>query len=64
MSGGSERLGTASPFNIAVQSFTLRNFYFQEVQTLLQQHTQESGQHFEENSAIRMSFAYPPKSWR
>ncbi len=62
MSGGSERLGTASPFNIAVQSFTLRNFDLQEVQTLLQQHTQESGQHFEEDAiqnVFRLSAGQP-----
>ncbi len=36
MSGGSERLRTASPFNIAVRSFTLRNFNQDEVCSLLQ----------------------------
>jgi AAA-like domain len=45
-SGGSDRLGTASPFNIKVRSFTLRNFTLQEVADLYEQHTQETGQNF------------------
>jgi AAA-like domain len=45
-SGGSDRLGTASPFNIKVRSFTLRNFTLQEVADLYGQHTQETGQGF------------------
>ncbi|NOT62223.1 MAG: ATP-binding protein [Acidobacteria bacterium] len=47
MSGGSARLGTPSPFNIAARSLTLRNFTESEVATLLQQHTAESVQVFE-----------------
>lgn len=43
-SGGSQRLGTPSPFNIAVRSITLRNFTEDEVKTLLTQHTEETGQ--------------------
>ncbi len=46
MSGGSPRLGTPSPFNIAVRSLTLRNFTDGEVAQLLGQHTAESGQAF------------------
>ncbi|MGJ5674954.1 MAG: ATP-binding protein [Nostochopsis sp.] len=45
-SGGSDRLNTASPFNIKVSSITLRNFNAAEVQELYQQHTQETGQIF------------------
>ncbi|MEL6354904.1 MAG: ATP-binding protein [Cyanobacteria bacterium J06627_28] len=45
-SGGSERLGTASPFNIKVESLTLRNFTQEEVATLYQQHTTDTGQIF------------------
>jgi type II secretory pathway predicted ATPase ExeA len=45
-SGGSDRLNTASPFNIKVSSITLRNFYAAEVQELYQQHTQDTGQIF------------------
>ncbi len=45
-SGGSPRLGTSSPFNIAVRSITLRNFDAAEVKALLRQHTAETGQNF------------------
>lgn len=45
-SGGSQRLSTASPFNIKVESLTLRNFSQAEVATLYEQHTQETGQVF------------------
>lgn len=38
-SGGSDRLNTASPFNIKVRSLTLRNFNATEVGQLYQQHT-------------------------
>ncbi|NJK74895.1 MAG: ATP-binding protein [Oscillatoriales cyanobacterium RU_3_3] len=44
--GGSDRLNTASPFNIKVASITLRNFNHEEVAELYQQHTQETGQIF------------------
>lgn len=49
-SGGSPHLNTTSPFNIAVRSFTLRNFTAQEVCTLLQQHTTETSQAFSETA--------------
>jgi hypothetical protein len=45
-SGGSERLNTASPFNIKVETLTLDNFTAQEVATLYQQHATETGQPF------------------
>ncbi len=45
-SGGSVRLNTASPFNIKVRSLTLKNFRADEVATLYQQHTEETGQTF------------------
>ncbi len=44
--GGSSRLGTASPFNIKVRSFTLRNFNLQEVDDLYAQPTAATGQVF------------------
>ncbi|MEM9905084.1 MAG: ATP-binding protein [Cyanobacteria bacterium P01_D01_bin.44] len=44
--GGSGRLNTASPFNIKVRSFTLRNFTVAEVGHLYAQHTQDTGQAF------------------
>ncbi|NJM17741.1 MAG: ATP-binding protein [Richelia sp. SM1_7_0] len=49
-SGGSDRLNTASPFNIKVSSITLRNFNAAEVAELYQQHTQDTGQIFTEEA--------------
>ncbi|MEL7315804.1 MAG: AAA-like domain-containing protein [Cyanobacteria bacterium J06559_3] len=45
-SGGSRRLNTASPFNIKVESLTLRNFTLAEATELYAQHTAETGQVF------------------
>jgi hypothetical protein len=45
-SGGSDRLNTASPFNIKVESLTLGNFTFEDVQSLYRQHTEATGQVF------------------
>lgn len=50
--GGSPRLGTASPFNIKVGSFTLPNFTVGDVSELVGQHTTETGQAFDAD-AIR-----------
>lgn len=44
--GVAGRLGTASPFNIKVESITLRDFTAVEVATLYQQHSAETGQLF------------------
>ncbi len=41
------RMGTSSPFNIKVESLTLRNFERDEVAELYGQHTAETGQAFE-----------------
>jgi AAA domain len=45
-SGGSNRLNTASPFNIKVRSLTLRDFNAMEVAQLYQKHTEDTGQVF------------------
>jgi hypothetical protein len=45
-SGGSPRLGSASPFNIKTRSLTLSDFTAPEVATLYQQHTSDTGQIF------------------
>jgi type II secretory pathway predicted ATPase ExeA len=45
-SGGSDRLRSASPFNIKVESLTLRNFTAPEVIDLYAQHTADTGQVF------------------
>jgi AAA-like domain len=44
--GGSDRLNTSSPFNIKVESLTMRNFNAEEVHELYQQHTDDTGQIF------------------
>jgi len=43
----SATLGSSSPFNIAKESFNLRNFTRDEVDSLYAQHTQDTGQVFE-----------------
>ncbi|MGA1623607.1 MAG: ATP-binding protein [Synechocystis sp.] len=45
-SGGSDRLNTASPFNIKVASLTMGNFSCEDVRALYQQHTDATGQIF------------------
>ena len=45
-SGGSERLNTASPFNIKVESLIIRDFNLDEIAELYQQHTEATGQVF------------------
>jgi hypothetical protein len=44
----SESLGSSSPFNIVKKSLTLKNFTKEEIRQLYQQHTDETGQVFEE----------------
>lgn len=45
-SGGSDRLNTASPFDIKVKSLTMRNFTAEDVAELYGQHTADTGQQF------------------
>jgi hypothetical protein len=54
-SGGSDRLRTASPFNIKVESLTMRNFYAEEVAELYQQHTDDTNQIFTPE-AVQLAF--------
>ncbi len=54
-SGGSDKLNTASPFNIKVRSLTLRDFNAMEVGQLYQQHTDDTGQVFTKE-AIETAF--------
>jgi type II secretory pathway predicted ATPase ExeA len=44
------RLNTASPFNVKVESLTLRNFNREEVGQLYRQHTEDTGQVFTDNA--------------
>jgi hypothetical protein len=46
----SQTLGSASPFNIIAESLTLKNFTKEEIHQLYQQHTDETGQVFEEGA--------------
>jgi hypothetical protein len=48
-----ESLGTSSPFNIKVESLTLRNFTADEVAELYAQHTADTGQVFHREAADR-----------
>ncbi|NEP58357.1 MAG: ATP-binding protein [Symploca sp. SIO2G7] len=52
-SGGSSRLNTSSPFNIKVESLTLRNFTPTEVAELYGQHTTQTGQKFSPEAVKR-----------
>ncbi len=53
-SGGRERLGTASPFNVLSRSLTLRDFNAEEVRTLLEQHTEATEQVFTSEAIDRV----------
>ena len=46
----SQSLGSASPFNIVTETFTLTNFTKEEIKSLYQQHTDETGQQFEDDA--------------
>ena len=51
--GGSERLGTSSPFNIKSDSLTMRVFNAPEVAALYAQHAAETGQRFDDDAVAR-----------
>ncbi len=53
--GGSDRLNTASPFNIKVRSLTLSNFSADEVSALYRRHNEETGQSFSPG-AMQLAF--------
>jgi type II secretory pathway predicted ATPase ExeA len=46
----SQSLGSASPFNIVTKTYTLQNFTREEIAQLYHQHTEETGQRFEEDA--------------
>lgn len=52
-SGGSDRLNTSSPFNIKIESLTLRDFTQAEVAELYGQHTAETQQVFTPKAVVR-----------
>lgn len=62
-SGGSERLSSPSPFNIAVRSIILRNFDQSEVRTLLLQHSEETGQAFSKEAIAKVYYLTQGQPW-
>jgi hypothetical protein len=54
--GDPSRLGTASPFNVMVESLRIRNFSHDEVAALYAQHTGDTGQEFTPE-AVERAFA-------
>lgn len=62
-SGGSSRLKSPSPFNIAVRSITLRNFTEPEVFRLLKQHTEATGQQFTEDALAHVVYLTQGQPW-
>jgi type II secretory pathway predicted ATPase ExeA len=46
----SQSLGSASPFNIVTKTYTLNNFTLEEITQLYRQHTDDTGQTFEEDA--------------
>jgi hypothetical protein len=62
-SGGSDRLHTASPFNIKAESITLRNFTAAEVAELYQQHTDDTGQVFTTEATAHAFYLTQGQPW-
>lgn len=58
-----EHLGTASPFNIAVESLTLENFSAGEVAELYAQHTADTGQVFTPEAVARAYYWTGGQPW-
>lgn len=61
--GGSSRLGTASPFNIKIESLTLRNFTQIEISLLYGQHTADTGQVFTSEAVERVYALTQGQPW-
>ncbi|MDY7231867.1 ATP-binding protein [Hyalangium rubrum] len=61
--GGGDTLGTASPFNIKVESLTLRNFTRDEVAELYAQHTADTGQPFLPEAVNRAFYWSQGQPW-
>lgn len=61
--GGSDRLYTASPFNIKAESITLRNFTAAEVAELYQQHTDDTGQVFTTEATAHTFYLTQGQPW-
>ncbi len=52
--GDAERLGTSSPFNVKLKSLRIGDFDDEDVRSLLGQHTETTGQRFEDDAAARL----------
>jgi hypothetical protein len=61
--GGSDRLNTASPFNIKVASLTMGNFSFEDVGNLYQQHTDATGQIFTPEAVSHAFYLTDGQPW-
>ncbi len=61
--GDANTLGSASPFNIITKSLTLTNFTREEIAALYQQHTEETGQIFENDAIDRASYWTCGQPW-
>jgi SpoVK/Ycf46/Vps4 family AAA+-type ATPase len=61
--GGSDRLNTTSPFNIKVESLTLRNFNAEEVGELYAQHTHDTQQIFTPEAVARAYHLTQGQPW-
>ncbi len=62
-SGGTDSLHTPSPFNIKVESLTLRSFTAEEVALLYAQHTAETGQPFTPEALARAFHLTQGQPW-
>ena len=59
----SESLGSASPFNIVTETMTLKNFTKEEIASLYKQHTDATGQIFEEEAIDFISEQTSGQPW-
>jgi hypothetical protein len=59
----SETLGSASPFNIVTEALTLTNFTREEIASLYRQHTEATGQEFEEGAIERATYWTCGQPW-
>ena len=61
--GDPSRLGTASPFNIKVESFRIRDFTEDQVRDLYAQHTAQTGQDFTDEAVERAFYYTQGQPW-
>lgn len=61
--GGSDKLNTASPFNVKADSITMQNFTHDEVIELLSQHTEATGQRFDREALEQVWYLTRGQPW-